>query len=71
VHVNVTDRGHGFSVAPQKLFEAFYTTKQDGLGLGLSISHSIVTAHRGRLWAATRRGGGAAFLVTLPALAPA
>jgi signal transduction histidine kinase len=68
VHVNVTDRGPGFSVAPAKLFEAFYTTKPNGLGLGLSISRSIIAAHDGRLWASNRKGGGATFLVTLPAL---
>jgi C4-dicarboxylate-specific signal transduction histidine kinase len=67
VHVNVIDCGPGFKVAPEQLFEAFYTTKPQGLGLGLSISKSIVTAHGGRLRATTRRGGGAAFLVTLPA----
>ena len=68
VHVNVVDKGHGFAVSPAKLFEAFYTTKPNGLGLGLSISKSIVDAHGGNLWASTRRGGGAAFLVSLPAL---
>ena len=68
IHVNVIDRGPGFKVPPDQLFEAFYTTKPQGLGLGLSISKSIVTAHGGRLRATTRRGGGAAFLVTLPAL---
>ena len=69
VHVNVVDRGPGFKVPPETLFQAFYTTKAQGLGLGLSISKSIVAAHGGRLGATTRRGGGAAFLVTLPALA--
>ena len=68
IHVNVIDRGPGFKVPPEQLFEAFYTTKPQGLGLGLSISKSIITAHGGRLRATTRRGGGAAFLVTLPAL---
>ena len=68
IHVNVIDRGSGFKVSPDQLFEPFYTTKPQGLGLGLSISKSIVTAHGGRLRATTRRGGGAAFLVTLPAL---
>jgi signal transduction histidine kinase len=68
VHVNVVDRGAGFSVSPAKLFEAFYTTKPKGLGLGLSISHSIITAHGGRLWASTLRAGGSSFLVSLPAL---
>ncbi|HYR37464.1 MAG TPA: ATP-binding protein, partial [Burkholderiales bacterium] len=70
VHLNVIDRGPGLAAPPEKLFEAFYTTKAHGLGLGLSISKSIVKAHRGRLWASTRRGGGAAFLITLPSLAP-
>ena len=68
VHINVTDRGPGFAVAPALLFEAFYTTKQQGLGLGLAISKSIVIAHGGTLRATNRRGGGAAFLVTLPSL---
>jgi signal transduction histidine kinase len=68
VHLNVVDRGPGFSVPATKLFEAFYTTKPKGLGLGLSISRTIITAHGGRLWASTRRGGGASFLITLPAL---
>jgi len=68
VHINVVDRGSGFSVPAEKLFEAFYTTKPQGLGLGLSISKSIIKAHGGRLWAITRRGGGAAFLITLPSV---
>jgi signal transduction histidine kinase len=68
VHINVTDHGTGLQAKPEKLFEAFYTTKPMGLGLGLSISKSIIDLHGGRLWASTRRGGGAAFLITLPAL---
>ena len=68
VHINVVDRGPGFLVAPELLFEAFYTTKSQGLGLGLSISKSIIGAHDGRLRATTRRSGGAAFLITLPSL---
>jgi signal transduction histidine kinase len=67
-HVSVVDKGAGFVVSPAKLFEAFYTTKANGLGLGLSISRSIVDAHGGHLSASTRRHGGAAFLVTLPSL---
>jgi|tagenome__1003787_1003787.scaffolds.fasta_scaffold20977996_4 signal transduction histidine kinase len=66
VHANVVDRGPGFTVPPGKLFEAFYTTKPKGLGLGLSISNSIITAHAGRLWASTLRAGGASFLISLP-----
>ena len=71
VHVNVADRGSGFAVPPDMLFEAFYTTKAQGLGLGLSISRSIVTAHGGRLRATNRRSGGAAFLITLPSVSAA
>jgi signal transduction histidine kinase len=70
VHINVVDRGPGLSAPAAKLFEAFYTTKPNGLGLGLSISKSIVTSHGGTLWASTRRGGGASFLVTLPRMPP-
>jgi signal transduction histidine kinase len=68
VHLSVVDRGTGFSVPPSKLFEAFYTTKPQGLGLGLSISKSIISNHGGQLLASTLRRGGASFLVTLPAL---
>jgi C4-dicarboxylate-specific signal transduction histidine kinase len=67
VHLSVVDRGTGFSVPPSKLFEAFYTTKPQGLGLGLSISKSIISNHGGQLLASTLRRGGASFLVTLPA----
>jgi C4-dicarboxylate-specific signal transduction histidine kinase len=68
VHLSFGDRGPGF--APElhdRLFEPFYTTKAQGLGLGLSISRSIVTAHGGRLWGRSSEGRGATFFISLPA----
>ncbi len=65
--VIVSDSGPG--VSPEvaaRLFEPFFTTKREGLGLGLSISRSIVDAHDGRLWVADDRPGGATFHVELP-----
>ncbi len=65
--VSVQDYGTGF--APEDmdcLFKAFYTTKPQGLGMGLSISRSIVEAHGGRLWAERNDGDGATFTFNLP-----
>lgn len=69
--VSVMDTGIGLTldILPE-LFTAFTSTKTGGLGVGLSISRSIVQAHGGRIWAAGREGGGATFSFTLP-LCPA
>jgi signal transduction histidine kinase len=48
------------------LFDAFYTTKKDGMGIGLSISRSIIQRHRGRLWVEPNDGPGATFLLSIP-----
>ncbi|MDN4987148.1 AAA family ATPase [Bradyrhizobium sp. WYCCWR 13022] len=66
--VTVTDSGPGLSPAKlERLFEAFYTTKASGLGMGLPICRSIIEAHGGRLWATTNITRGATFQFTLPA----
>jgi C4-dicarboxylate-specific signal transduction histidine kinase len=65
VAVRVLDSGAGVT-DPEKLFERFFTTKPDGMGLGLAISRSVVTAHGGTLTAATRPEGGAVFTCVLP-----
>ena len=68
VLVTVMDTGVGLAVAElQRLFDPFYTTKADGLGMGLSICRSIVEAHGGRLWATANRPRGAVFRFTVPA----
>jgi signal transduction histidine kinase len=67
VSIIVQDSGPGFD--PQnidRLFNAFYTTKPQGLGMGLSISRSIIEAHGGRLWAEANTPRGAVFQFTLP-----
>jgi signal transduction histidine kinase len=67
VQVSVADRGPGIPEERlPRLFEPFFTTKPQGLGMGLSISRSIVTAHGGRLWGANNAGRGAIFYVALP-----
>ena len=68
VHVSVQDSGPGLTQASMEhVFDAFYTNKPTGLGLGLSICRSIIEAHGGRLWAAANRPRGAIFNFTLPA----
>jgi signal transduction histidine kinase len=67
VHLSFADQGPGFEpAAHEKLFEPYYTTKPQGLGLGLSISRSIIAAHGGRLWGAGAPGRGATFHIALP-----
>lgn len=71
--VLVRDCGVGIDPdSPAKLFEAFYTTKSHGMGVGLSVSRSIIENHDGRLWAAANDGPGATFSFTIPRIpAPA
>ena len=65
---DVQDTGAGFAPGQlERIFEAFYTTKPQGLGMGLAISRSIIEAHGGRLWAETNQGPGATFSFCLPA----
>ena len=67
VRVSVSDRGSGIAECELPLvFEPFYTTKPQGLGMGLSIARSLVEAHGGRLWATNNSNGGATFTFTLP-----
>jgi PAS domain S-box-containing protein len=65
VQISVSDNGPGL-MEPEKVFDAFYTTKSDGLGIGLAICRSIIEAHGGQLSAANRKAGGATVTFTLP-----
>jgi signal transduction histidine kinase len=65
--VAVRDSGPGIDPAhSERVFEAFYTTKSSGVGMGLSICRSIINAHGGRLWAEANEPRGAAFRFVLP-----
>lgn len=64
--ISVTDTGIGLPAEASKIFDAFFTTKADGTGMGLSISRSIIESHGGRLWAANNSSQGATFFFTLP-----
>jgi PAS domain S-box-containing protein len=67
--VSVSDSGPGIDVKDrEQIFESFYTTKDGGVGIGLSICRSIIDAHGGRLWADTRQPHGAVISLTLPTL---
>lgn len=65
IEVAVTDRGHGLS-DPERLFEPFFSTKSEGLGMGLNICRTIIESHHGRLWAVSNPEGGTTFRFTLP-----
>jgi PAS domain S-box-containing protein len=68
-HVRLSVRDSGIGLDPQsmeKVFEAFYTTKADGMGVGLSVSRSIIQSHHGRLWASANDGPGATFSFCIP-----
>jgi signal transduction histidine kinase len=67
VRATVRDSGVGFDPRDaEKLFRAFYSTKPQGMGIGLSVSRSIVESHHGRIWAAVNEGPGATFSFALP-----
>lgn len=65
----VIDRGYGLKY-PERLFEPFYSTKSEGLGMGLNICRTIIESHHGRLWASENPEGGTIFRFTLPCAAP-
>jgi signal transduction histidine kinase len=67
VMISVTDTGKG--IEPEQaehIFDAFFTTKKEGTGMGLAISRSIIESHGGRLWFTPNAGPGATFYFTLP-----
>jgi signal transduction histidine kinase len=66
VRVSVSDTGVGLPPQADQIFNAFFTTKPHGSGMGLSVSRSIVESHGGRLWATDNQPRGATFHVMLP-----
>jgi PAS domain S-box-containing protein len=71
IHITVRDNGTGIPADKlHALFEPFYTTKSEGMGMGLTVSRSIIEAHRGRIWAENNSEGGATFHITLPVAGP-
>ena len=68
IEIAISDTGHGFGDDTHaNLFQPFFTTKETGMGVGLSISRTIIETHGGRMWAETNQVGGATFRFTLPA----
>lgn len=65
IEIAVFDRGYGLR-DPERLFEPFYSTKTEGLGMGLNICRTIIESHHGRLWADANPNGGTIFRFTLP-----
>jgi C4-dicarboxylate-specific signal transduction histidine kinase len=66
VRLSVRDMGIGFGTQSASLFEPFYTTKSEGMGIGLSVSRFIIESHHGRLWATPNEGPGATFSFSIP-----
>jgi signal transduction histidine kinase len=65
--LTVTDVGVGLHPqTAERLFDAFYTSKSDGMGIGLSVSRSIIESHGGKIWAETNDGPGATFSFSIP-----
>lgn len=69
LEIAVVDRGYGLK-DPERLFEPFYSTKNEGLGMGLNICRTIIESHHGRLWAVDNPDGGTIFRFTLPCAQP-
>ena len=70
IEVSVADTGCGLPPGSEKkIFQPFFTTKQEGIGMGLSVSRSIVAAHGGRLWFSRNSEAGTTFVFTIPATA--
>ncbi|MGE5468593.1 MAG: PAS domain S-box protein [Ignavibacteria bacterium] len=67
LRIDIADRGCGISPeSAKRLFDPFYTTKADGMGIGLNICRSVIEAHRGRLWFDANPGGGSIFHIQFP-----
>jgi signal transduction histidine kinase len=64
--ISISDTGGGLPPQANRIFDAFFTTKLHGIGMGLSISRSIVESHGGRLWADGNSSRGATFHIALP-----